>query len=236
MGVGWSPCSKQTGSNFVHKLTQALWYIDPHHSKFVEHGIQLPDCFSMYKGYNDFKRKKEKEPRLSREGLEQHIQQLSTILMQPWMSSKRFEAIRKDVDKLVDSLHAYKEYLLHQCDRVKSHQQSPQPVSNETNAFLVIISANNTNISEYHDLGEKLSNLPLYEPFYLNEIAPVERYQRRKWLAEISVPFPVMLYKYAYGNNIGTLVYAWRIPEDECVDNTIIAQVFAQLCSKQSSI
>ena len=45
MGVGWSPCSKQTGSNFVHKLTQALWYIDPHHSKFVEHGIHLPDCF-----------------------------------------------------------------------------------------------------------------------------------------------------------------------------------------------
>ena len=180
----------------------------------------------MYKGYNDFKRKKEKEPRLSREGLEQHIQQLSTILMQPWMSSKQFEAIRKDVDKLVDSLDAYKEYLLHQCDRdkeyllhqcdrVKSHQQSPQPVSNETNASLVIISANNTNLSEYHDLGEKLSNLPLYEPFYLNEITPVEWYQRRKWLTDISIPFPVMLYKYAYGNNIGTLVYAWRIPEDE---------------------
>ena len=162
MGVGWSTCNKQTGSNFIHKLTQALWYIDPHHSKFVERGIHLPDCFSTYKGYNDFKRKKEKEPRLSREGLE----------------------------------------------HIKSHQQSPQPVPNETNASLVIIPANNTNLSEYHDLGEKLLNLPLYEPFYLNEIAPVERYQRRKWLAEISVPFPVMLYKYAYGNNIGTLVYA----------------------------
>ncbi len=43
-----------------------------------------------------------------------------------------------------------------------------------------------------------------------------------------------MLYKYAYGNNIGTLVYVWRIPEGECVDDTIIAQVFARLCSKQS--
>ena len=136
----------------------------------------------------DFKRKKEKEPRLSREGSE----------------------------------------------HIKSHQQSPQPVPNKTNASLVIIPANNTNLSEYHDLGEKLLNLPLYEPFYLNEIAPVERYQRRKWLADISVPFPVMLYKYACGNNIGTLVYAWRIPEDECVDNTIIAKVFAQLCIKQS--
>ena len=113
-------------------------YIDPHHSKFVERGIYLPDCFSMYKGYNDFKRKKEKEPRLSREGLEQYIQQLSTILMQPWMSSKRFEMIRKDVDKLVDSLHAYKEYLLHQCDRVKSHEQSPQPVSNEKMPLLLL--------------------------------------------------------------------------------------------------
>ncbi len=84
------------------------------------------------------------EPRLSNEVLEQHIQQLSTILMQPWMSSKRFEVIRKDVEKLVDSLHAYQKYLLRQCDRVKSHQQSPQPVFNETNASLVTISANNT--------------------------------------------------------------------------------------------
>ena len=43
-----------------------------------------------------------------------------------------------------------------------------------------------------------------------------------------------MLYKYAYGNNTGTLGYAWRIPEDERVDNTIIGQLFTRLCSKQS--
>ena len=48
--------------------------------------------------------------------------------MQVWMSHKRFEAIRKELEQLVDSLHEYKEYLLHQCDKVKSHQQSPQPV------------------------------------------------------------------------------------------------------------
>ena len=224
----------QTGSNFIHKLTQALWYIDPHHNKFAERGIHLPDCFSVYQGYNDYKKKKEKEPRLSKEGLEQHIQQLSHLLMQPWMSSKRFEVIYKDVEKLVDSLHAYKQYLCHQCDRVKSHQQLPQPVCSETNASLVTVSAKSTNSSQYQEMMEKLVNLPLYEPLFLNDIAPVDRYQRRKWLAEISVPFPIMLYKYAYGSNIGTLVYAWRIPEDESVDNTIIAQVFAQLCSKQS--
>ena len=64
MGAGWSPCSKQTGGSFVYKLTQALWYIDPHHSKFAQCGIHLPECFSIYQGYNDFKRK---EPRLSKD-------------------------------------------------------------------------------------------------------------------------------------------------------------------------
>ena len=94
-----------TGVNFISKLAQTLWYLDPHHEKFVNRGIHLPDQFAVYKGYNDFKKK---EPRLSADGLQQHIEQLSDILMQPGISSKRFDVIRADVEELTIALQKYR--------------------------------------------------------------------------------------------------------------------------------
>ena len=77
-------------------------------------------------------------------------------------------------------------------------------------------------------------NLPLYQPLFLNDIAPVNCLECRRWLSGISLPFPVMLYKYAYGNNIGTLVYAWRIPENEAADSAIVSKTFSRLCKEQA--
>ena len=76
--------------------------------------------------------------------------------------------------------------------------------------------------------------MPYYQPLYVNDIAPSDRLERRKWLASMSLPFSIMLYKFAYGNNLGTLVYAWRIPEDEPVDNTVVSRIFSELCRQQS--
>ena len=66
--------------------------------------------------------------------------------------------------------------------------------------------------SQYYDLEQKLMDLPLYQPLFLNGIASLYHLERGQWLSRTSLPFPIMLYKYAYGNNVGTLVYAWRIP------------------------
>ena len=68
---------------------------------------------------------------------------------------------------------------------------------------------------------------------FLMELAPHDCYQRRKWISGIQLSYPIMLYKYVYGNHMGTLVYTWRIPEDQPVDSTITSRIFMQLCTKQ---
>ena len=84
MGAGWSPCSKQTGT-WCEFCTQVnTKYIYPHHSKFPQCGIHFTRVL-LYTVTSNVRRKK-KEPRLSKDGLEQHIQQLSDILMQARMS------------------------------------------------------------------------------------------------------------------------------------------------------
>ena len=71
----------------------------------------MEDRFSSCTGYNDFKQRREKEPHLSAECLHQHIEQLSIILIQPWLSAKKFDVICGDVENLVDTLHSYRNYL-----------------------------------------------------------------------------------------------------------------------------
>ena len=94
--------------------------------------MHILDRFSSYTGYNDFKRKIEKEAHLSAVGLHQHIEQLSIILMEPWLSAKRFDVIRGDVENLVDTQHSYRKYLTSKCQKMKLHQQlEATPVAEE---------------------------------------------------------------------------------------------------------
>ena len=88
--------------------------------------------------------------------------------------------------------------------------------------------------SKYLDLEKTLLDMPYYQPLYVNDIAPSDWFEQRKWLASLSLPFTIMLYKFANGNNLGTLVYAWRTLEDKPVDNTIVSRVFSELCRQQS--
>ena len=129
--------SKDTGAKFINnKLARTLWYLDPHHDKFSKWGVHLPECFLGYRGYNDFKKR---EPRLSCDGLQQHIEQLNGTLMQPWMSNKRFDLIRADVKHLLDALCKYKEYLVSKNEKMKVQQQSLEQRSVEDNASLVTL-------------------------------------------------------------------------------------------------
>ena len=166
MGVGWRPCSVTIGANFVRKLSQALWYLDPHHKKINSRGFHMPDQCSKFTGYNDYKKKKMKEPRLSAESLHLHIEQLSTILMQPWLSAKKFCVLHNDVEKLVDALHHYRKHLITQYEKVKLQQAVRETPATEENASLVTLpSRTGPSSTNYCELERKLMDMPLYEPF-----------------------------------------------------------------------
>ena len=87
-------------------------------------------------------------------------------------------------------------------------------------------------LSEYDVLEEKLRLLPLYEPIFVNEYAPEDRYSRRNWLAKLALPYPTCMYRYAYGNNLGTLTYIWKILEGP-LDQTAVSRVFTHLTDQQ---
>ena len=126
--------------------------------------------------------------------------------MQPWFAVKRFELLRNGIENLVDSLDKYKRYLSEHTE-VKSHQcESTFPSSEENASLITLPGSGGPTSSKYLNLGQKLADVEMYHPVFLNKIAPSDGLERR-WLANVQLPFTIMLYRYAYGNHLGTLTY-----------------------------
>ena len=236
MQVGWAPdVVATTGESFVRGLTDALWTLDPHHKSFQDRSILLPTAFSIFQGYNDWQKKKQKKPQLTQSTLDHHIGQLSEFLMQPWFCKPRFQALRSHVDDLVNSMSKYKAYLEQHNTKMARVHSSPEPVRSADTSFVLqtISKADHPTDSCYVDVEKALDSLDFYDPVFLNDYAPLDRYQRRHWLDKISCQFPIMVYRFAHGSSVGTMCFAWKINTDT-VDQTAVSQTVSKLNSSQN--
>ena len=161
----------------MQKVARILWYLDPHHQKFLARGIHIPSMFESFHGYNDYKRKKEKEPRLSADTLNSYVQDLSECIMQPWLHNKVFAPLKQPVEALVEAMNGYLQYLKHKNSDMKEHHMSPEPFQSNENASLVTLSSRSgPPLSEYVQLEEELRQLPLYSPVCVNSYTPDDKY------------------------------------------------------------
>ena len=234
MKVGWSPgVIKTTGEKFVKALSDALWTLDPHHKSFADRSITIPSDFHEFSGYNDWQRKKQKKPQLTQAMLKNHMDRLSDFLMQPWFCLSRFDALRSLVEKLLETMHQYILYLeAHNRRMIRSHQ-SPEPIRSVDQSISVftVAEVDGPTKSEYTELEEVMLSKEFYDPVFLNDLSPKERYQRRHWLENLHLQFPIMMYRFAYGSSIGTLCFAWRVPGE--VDQTRVSRAITKLTANQ---
>ena len=111
----------------------------------------------MFYRNNDHKKHKEREPRVSSEELNYHIEELSGLLMQPWLSFIRFDKLWRDVENLVSALFKYKRYLTSHAEQTRSRQHSLEPPTHEDNASLITLPGNGTPASPaYISLEQQL--------------------------------------------------------------------------------
>ena len=117
---GWAADSVQTiGERCVKTITSALWYLDPHHQRFKERSLSIPPCFAKFNGFNNWKQKKERQPKLHQVDLDRHVQSLSSILCQPWSHKPHHKTLRSNLVLLVDVMKQY-------CNYLKQHNDSMQ--------------------------------------------------------------------------------------------------------------
>ena len=182
---------------------------------FLSRSIHLPSAFANFTGYNDWKKKKIKKPRLSCEDLHHHEEKLSSLLSQPWFARKLFESVRSDTESLLRAIHQYKEYLQQQTTAMQQiHHQTEPPRSPESNVSTNLLPIVNSCNSDYTKINDVLSSKPDYSPVCVNDFAPSDRYTRRHWIDKLGFPYKVMMMKYPYGNRLGTLTFIWKVSEE----------------------
>lgn len=196
---------------------------------FLFRCIQLPAAFGRFQGYNDWKRKKMKKPRVLCETLKHHESRLSELLSQPWLSCPLFSSVRNDIEELVKAIHCYIEYLeKHNASMQQVHQQSePQRILEDNLAVYTLPCSIEGVSGDYQEVDDVLSSRPEYSPVCLNDFAPSDRYKRRHWLDKLALPYKVTVMKYPHGNSLGTLYFLWKVPEK--IDETQNARLVVQL-------
>ena len=112
-------------------LSNALWYLDPHHATLHERGIGLPIPFQKFSGYSDYKRRKKKTPRMSQSGLDQHVQTLCKFLLQPWFCHSKYYILRSHTETLVSGMKKYQKFLEENSERNSMQQHSTELIHSQ---------------------------------------------------------------------------------------------------------
>ena len=214
MNIGWTPdLVGSVGENCVKVIVSALWYIDPCRKQFVERCIHLPSVLDPFEGYNDWKAKKEKKPQLSYDGLTLHLEQLTRLLNQPWLFKPSFKQLHDIINTLAECFDKYRLYLKQQSDAWKINQSLLTPARTISESIeLTCVPVVKQCDSRYSIVQAALEEKAMYCPVFLNELAPEDRHQRRNWVAGLRLTFPVMMYRFMHGNNLGTLIFIWKSP------------------------
>lgn len=216
---GWHADTAQTiGARFVESIVNVLWYLDPHHDKLKERGAHLPRDLQAFHSYNNWQEKKQARPSLEKPKLESLKSMLGDLLLQPWISRQRFKICLEWVEGIVSCLEKYIRYLDKKTELNAKSNTLTTCIRNPATDIEVHIRERSSLVAlipqVYKAVSQVLSGKESYQPVDLGEFAPTDRFERRSWLNNLQLHFPVSIYRYQHGNALGTQNFVWRIPDN----------------------
>jgi len=217
---GWNINQDQIANTFIKRLVDLLWYIDPHRDTLAARSLYLPCIFkelNLYqhnKYYNNFYHTghHKKEP-LRREKLEQLEKSLELSISQPWASEIKWVDFILETFELANIVKRYAEYLQRVNNEINAHHVSNIPVRNLHQDLQVYTIEGSLEIDDkYQELSDFLLNKNNYEFFDLEEYIPSNPMQKYRYIKNLQLKFPIIIYRYHQGNYLGTLNYIWKVP------------------------
>ena len=228
------------GILLVTAITDALWYLDLQYDKFAARSIHLPPkIFSRLTNFRDIRRQHKKVPDMKVTELDDILNKLGNILMSPWFMNKQFKIIKEAVSELHDGIDKFTKNLKKQQQRTEAWHHSQEPVRSFQDHWGLEEIAADTEMQskmkdQYKTVYETLNKFGYYKPLCLQEYEPKVKRDRRKWYAELKMPYPIAKFTYSFGNFLGILVVIWKLPtkaedRDKNLDIKIINDIHAEI-------
>lgn len=236
--LGWlSDAHTTSGVQFVSRLSNLIWYIDPHCSKFIQRSYHFPkfiDELPEYKAnssYNQYyNNSHHKKTEIQAKNLKCHVEALENSLIQPWASDKKWEQFISEVIELCATSKKYVEYLDNVNNRMRTIHNSSIPIRNGIDHIKVLdINKTSTASNKYNDIINLMQDKAEYVPICIDDLIPHDVFQAA-YLEGMELPFNITLYRYYSGNYIGTLNWIWKRPDTvELFDKTKESQALLKV-------
>ncbi|WAR07356.1 hypothetical protein MAR_017314, partial [Mya arenaria] len=177
---------ESTGKTVATTLTSVLWYMDGRHDRFESRAVALPDMFKDLRGYRSFKEQHQKCP-------EENIDKLGDLLLLPWILNLKFSKFKAAIDDLLRGLQKYHNFLKSAPKRTKQNHDHPKPVKNLNESWVLkVCESTQREVNRtYEHLKERLRTVRMYEPIDMCDLESLDKENRRKWLSEMTLHFPV---------------------------------------------
>ena len=227
--LGWSPdCVQTTGRKFVDLMTDVLWYTDVHAKTLESRSLAIPSLFSDFSGFNKPENHGHKQPPMEATKLRTYSLNLFRISEEPWLNKTRWLEVNQAIKAFASNLAFYCDYLDQQRKKATEHHQSLVPVRlpSEAESFRVLnpsLSTKPALIDRYRAFNSALQEAEELSPIFLNELCPHDVRQRRYYLDCLpdAVAVPAVMFSHAYGNNLGTHHFVWRVPVGSSPSDTL---------------
>ena len=211
------------GKTFIERLTQTLWYIDPHLPKFKRRGCSLPQLFMELptyfrnQNYNQFfNTSKHKKIEVTQEKLTNLVQSLDLCIVQPWASKDQWVDVIPAILELSQMIYKYIEYLKQvntAMEKVHSSTTFVRDGINNISVQTVDWCEGRIN-SIYSELESLLHDKEYYKFVDLEPYLPISVVERHRFIKNIELGVSICLYRYHCGNYLGTKNFIWKIPND----------------------
>ncbi|PKC58120.1 hypothetical protein RhiirA1_541255, partial [Rhizophagus irregularis] len=227
--LGWFGNTHTTsGIQFVSRLSNLIWYIDPHRSKFIQRSYHFPKFieelpeYKASSSYNQYyNNSHHKKIEIQAKTLKRHVEALENSLIQPWASDKKWEQFIDEVIQSCATSKKYVEYLDNVNNRMRIIHSSSIPIRNGIDHIKVLdINKTSSMSNKYTDIINLMQDKAEYDPICIDDLIPHNVFQAA-YLEEMELPFNITLYRYYSGNYIGTLNWIWKRPDTvELFDKT----------------
>ncbi|XP_060571418.1 uncharacterized protein LOC132729628 [Ruditapes philippinarum] len=214
-GVAFTPMQVETTGTYICKtLTNTLWYLDPHWEKFEQRSISCVD-FQDLRGYNNWRKLKIKEPKVTSEDLTEHISNMITMTSAGYFLNQKFKHFKGMCENLIQGMVKYKKHIDQQAQRSAVNREKTEPVRSLSDHNVLRDLKIGTDIDRNYTLvHESLRTLKEFEPLFLFDYEPEDVYDRKLWLEKMTFPYPVKMYTHKFGNFLGNHTFIWKSPED----------------------
>lgn len=138
------------------------------------------------------------------------------MLPSPYFLCMKGAEFEKLCSELVNGRRIYLDFLQKQNERSKMNNKAEQQIRSISDLKLMrAIPVYDKFEPNYVPLHEALNNLKVYEPLFLYNIQPGERFDRRKWLQKLPLPYLCKLYLHVLANYFENFNFGWKISKSE---------------------